>query len=104
MWALSLFFLLSPDDFEDCQEEGEDDEEEEPEGADDDDFVYLALDAFVFDVVNDVEDADAGGFFPYDFRYRCIAWHNPAFFRIFFISKNFFVGEERKDLEFVCSL
>ena len=101
---LFLVFLFAPEDFEDEEEDGEEDEEEKPEGADDDDFVDFAFDAFVFDVVDDVEDADAGGFFPYDFRYRCIAWHNPAFFRIFFISKNFFVGEERKDLEFVCSL
>lgn len=94
-----LFFLLYAQDAEDDEEDGEEDEEEEPERANDDYFIYLALYAFVFYIIDDVEDADAGSFFPSDLGKVSVAWHNPADFRVFFIGKNFFAGEERVNLE-----
>ena len=101
---LFLVFLFAPEDFEDEEEEGEEDEEEEPEGADDNDFVDFRLNAFVFYIVNDVEDADGGSFVPWDGRIGGISWHDPGSFGIFFVGVDFFFGEKREDLESVRSL
>ena len=96
---LFFLFLLGGEDAEDEEEEGEDDEEEEPERADDDDFVHLAFYAFVFDIVDDVEDADAGGFAPGDAGVVGVAGHDPEGFGVFFVGEDFFVGEKWVDLE-----
>ena len=96
---LFLVFLFGGEDAEDDEEDGEEDEEEEPERADDDDFVDFRLNAFVFDVIDDVEDAEAGSFRPGDAGVVGIAGHNPEGFGVFFVGEDFFVGEKWVDLE-----
>ena len=93
-------FFFPPEDFEDDEK----DKKEGPEGVDDDDFVDIAVYAFIFDVVDDVEDADVWGFFPGDGGIGGVSWHYPSGFRFFFIGVDFFFGEKREDLESVRSL
>ena len=94
-------FLFGGEDAEDEEEEGEEDEEEEPEWADDDHLVHLALYAFVFDIVDDMEDADRWRVFPSSIGNFSCVWHDEASLWIFFIGIDFFVGEEWKNLESV---
>ncbi|MBQ1528285.1 hypothetical protein IIZ77_01390, partial [Candidatus Saccharibacteria bacterium] len=76
-----------------------DDEKEEPQWANDDYFVDFGFDAFVFDVVDDVENTNARSFFSSDLGKVGVAWHNPALFGVFFVSKDFFIRKERDNLK-----
>ena len=98
---LGFFFLggfLRAENLEDDEEDGEENQEEEPEGADDNDFIDVAVYTLIFHIIDDMEDADAGGFFPTNFRKSRVAWHNPTLLWVFFVSEDLFVGKKRKNL------